>query len=76
MLHHLPKLLAETVVFVSGSGLGCWLVVATVQARAESSDVGTSAAINLLTDASDFANTKHIEIQQLDSYHEINLVTH
>jgi len=31
LLHHLPKLLAETVVFVSGSGLGCWLVVAIVQ---------------------------------------------
>jgi hypothetical protein len=31
LLHHQWKVLAETVVFVSGSGLGCCLVVAIVQ---------------------------------------------
>jgi hypothetical protein len=31
LLLHLPKLVAETVVFCSAFGLGCRLVVATVQ---------------------------------------------
>jgi hypothetical protein len=34
LLLHLPKLLAETTVFGSGSGLGCRLVVASPQATA------------------------------------------
>jgi hypothetical protein len=33
LLHHLLKVLAESTVFVWAFGLGCWLVVATVQAR-------------------------------------------
>jgi hypothetical protein len=32
LLHHLPGLLVEKAVFGSATGLGCWLVVATVQA--------------------------------------------
>jgi hypothetical protein len=35
LLLHLPKLFAETADFGSGSSLGCWLVVETVQPRAE-----------------------------------------
>jgi hypothetical protein len=38
-LLHLPKLFAETAVFGSASGLGCWLVVAIVQARAEETGI-------------------------------------
>jgi hypothetical protein len=36
-LHHLPKLLAETAVFSSASGLGCGLVVGFTQGSSESS---------------------------------------
>jgi hypothetical protein len=32
LLLHLPKLFAETAVFGSASGLGCWLVVGIAQA--------------------------------------------
>jgi hypothetical protein len=35
LLLHLPKLFAETAVLVSASGLGCCLVVASPQARAD-----------------------------------------
>jgi hypothetical protein len=38
LLLHLPKLVAETPVFGSASRMGCWLVVATVQAAVYGKD--------------------------------------
>jgi hypothetical protein len=42
LLLHLPRLFTETAVFGSALGLGCLLVVATVQVRADKTAIFSS----------------------------------